>query len=885
MQGGEPTSGRIEKSEFMSIDNAKPTSLFPKHPSLSTRLVLLVVCAVALAVLLAWYLSRQAIASINASKQNAEIQSAYQAAILEENLFNDIRQTMITLAALPDVGAGDAACGETLARVVETNPQFIKLEVFDESGKLRCSSADETEAEHNFISGFLSEGSSNTGFTLGMVNSGKALASSSLPAVYPIRSNEGFRKGLILASIDTQWIDRTLADYNLPPGTHFLVIDTQDQVLYSQPALRLEEGQLEKFSLPQFATRGSLQKADLKLTGTDNIERVYHVSPLDEEGKYRLSVGIPAQTINAGIISEDYYTLAGLALIAVFSIICAWLGIRLIFGKRIESLIAANERLASGDGSARTGLDYNTDEIGHLAMSFDRLAETLETNKYSLETESAARIATEQRYRRLFRDAAIGIFQATPPGKLIDVNPAYARLFGYGSPEEAITSIVDVTQLYVYPEKRQDIVDSMVRNRCPVNVDIEYRRKDGSHFIGNLHSWAVFDNQDQLEMLEGSIEDVTAQKESRDVITRQVEQLSSLRMIDLAIGTNLDLKVTLNIILEQATTHLHVDAACIYLYNPVLRTLNYTLGRGFHLGDYQTRRAPFSSAKTEMQLLEEMSVRVPDVTCKGSEFNPPERFWEEKFVAYISLPLIAKGQIKGVLEVFNRQPLEMHREWIDYLNNLAAQTAVAIDSSELFTNLKRSNIELRQAYDATIEGWSRALDLRDHETNDHTMRTADITVRLAQAFGISDADLVQIRWGALLHDIGKMAIPDSILNKPGPLNDDEWTIMRKHPVYARDMLATIDFLQPALEIPYCHHEKWNGDGYPRRLKGKVIPLSARIFSVVDVWDALRSDRPYRQAWPEDQIRAHIKKETGSHFDPEVVEAFSSWLDTSGEYCN
>jgi PAS domain S-box-containing protein/putative nucleotidyltransferase with HDIG domain len=664
-----------------------------------------------------------------------------------------------------------------------------------------------------------------------------------------------------------------------------MLLDIDGKILHSFPGDPYQPGESVKINGRQAPTRGASTPANFTLAGSDRIQREYDLYPLDEQGKVQLAIGFPIDDAYSGLLAARNLNFAGQALIAIISFLCAYGGYRLLIGNRIGAIIAANERLAGGDGSARTCIDYDSDEIGQLALSFDKMAETLQSNRFSLASESAARIATEKRYQRLFRDAVFGIFQATPQGRLIDVNPAYARLFGYDSPEEVLSAVTDVSMLYVDPYKRREIVDKMIVTRMPINEDNEYRRKDGTRFIGNLHSWAVFNSEDQIEMLEGSIEDITDQKESRDVITRQVEQLSSLRTIDLAIGTNLDLKVTLNIILEQATTHLHVDAACIYLYNPILRTLNYMLGRGFQLGDYQTRHIAFPADKSEIELLEEMSKRVPDVSVAGPDFDPPRRFREEKFVAYISLPLVAKGQIKGVLEVFHRMPLEINREWIDFLNNLAAQTAVAIDSSELLTNLKRSNIELRHAYDATIEGWSRALDLRDHETNDHTMRTADITVQLAQAFGISDADLIQIRWGALLHDIGKMAIPDSILNKPGPLNDEEWDVMKKHPVYARDMLAAIDFLQPAMEIPYCHHEKWNGDGYPRRLKGNIIPLSARIFSVVDVWDALRSDRPYRNAWPDEKVRHYIKEQTGTHFDPVVVEAFNNWLDESGDYRN
>jgi putative nucleotidyltransferase with HDIG domain len=217
--------------------------------------------------------------------------------------------------------------------------------------------------------------------------------------------------------------------------------------------------------------------------------------------------------------------------------------------------------------------------------------------------------------------------------------------------------------------------------------------------------------------------------------------------------------------------------------------------------------------------------------------------------------------------------LEPDAEWFDFLNALAGQTAIAIENSTLFESLQRSNVELTIAYDATIEGWSHAMDLRDKETEGHSKRVTEMTVKIARALGLSEADLVQVRWGALLHDIGKMGVPDGILLKPGPLTDEEWVAMKKHPTLAYEMLSPIRYLRLALDIPYCHHEKWNGTGYPRGLKGAQIPLTARIFAVVDVWDALRSDRPYRAAWTKEKVREHILALSGTDFDPRVVDVF------------
>jgi putative two-component system response regulator len=187
--------------------------------------------------------------------------------------------------------------------------------------------------------------------------------------------------------------------------------------------------------------------------------------------------------------------------------------------------------------------------------------------------------------------------------------------------------------------------------------------------------------------------------------------------------------------------------------------------------------------------------------------------------------------------------------------------------------LREANIQLLNAYEATIEGLSHALDLRDRETEGHSQRVTEVTVRLAQALNISDEEIVRIRRGALLHDIGKIGVPDSILHKPDILTTEEWVIMRKHPQFAYDMLSPIEYLRPALDIPYSHHEKWDGSGYPRGLQGKDIPMSARLFAVADVWDALTSNRPYRPAWTEEQALTYIREQSGKHFDPQAVELF------------
>jgi len=227
---------------------------------------------------------------------------------------------------------------------------------------------------------------------------------------------------------------------------------------------------------------------------------------------------------------------------------------------------------------------------------------------------------------------------------------------------------------------------------------------------------------------------------------------------------------------------------------------------------------------------------------------------------------IEAGADEFVSKPFDRTELRMRIRTIIRLNRYHQLL-------EERANLQHAHNELALAYDDTLKGWSLALELRDNEIQGHSKRVTHLTISLARKLGFPEDNLIHIRRGALLHDIGKMGIPDSILHKPGPLSDEEWTVMRKHPVYAYELLGPIAYLRPALEIPYCHHELWDGSGYPQGLQGEQIPKAARIFTVIDVWDALRSNRPYRGPWPESKVLTYLQEKSGTHFDPQIVSTF------------
>ena len=385
-----------------------------------------------------------------------------------------------------------------------------------------------------------------------------------------------------------------------------------------------------------------------------------------------------------------------------------------------------------------------------------------------------------------------------------------------------------------------------------------------------LREWST----SEIEALKIAADTVGAaikRAENRKNLRRQLQHLQALRTIDRAIASSLDLELTLNVVLDQVTAELEVDAASILLRHPITDHFEFAAARGIFDPRFCATSVRAGEGHAGKAALERRPVFVPDLTSatEGSR----EALLPRGFVCYYALPLIAKNEVKGVLEAYRSKPLELGDEWRDFAATLAGQAAIAIDNAQMLSDLTHSNTELRLAYETTLDGWSRALDLRDNDTQGHTERVAALAVRLARAMGMEESAIIHLRRGALLHDIGKMGIPDSILLKPGPLNEEEWAIMRRHPVYAYELLTPIPYLRPALDIPHLHHERWDGSGYPLGLKGEEIPLAARVFAVVDVWDALISQRPYRSKVREERAREIIRDGAGRDFDPRVVEAF------------
>jgi PAS domain S-box-containing protein len=517
--------------------------------------------------------------------------------------------------------------------------------------------------------------------------------------------------------------------------------------------------------------------------------------------------------------------------------------------------------------------DYlRKENLARLLPVVEREIREAEIRGARIEAEEALR-ESEALYRTLIETSPDAIVVTDLETRVRMTNPRALRLLGVKS----FSELDGVRWVDIFAPRQgeavQHILETLRRTERVEAAELLISPCGQPPFPVELSGSMLAGNRGKADSMLFVLRDISSRKSAEQQIRQQLERLAALRTIDSAITASVDLRVTMMVLLDELTSQLRIDAADVLLFQPNVQNLRCIAERGFQFSRFKESSLYYNRGNAGRVALERRMILLPEWDSREEDPARAAALSAEGFISYVAAPLIARGQIKGVLEIYHRRRLTPDQGWITCLETMAEQAAIAIDNALLFEDLQRSNLELTLAYDATIEGWSRALDLRDHATEGHAQRVTKATLNLARAVGMQEPDLIHARRGSLLHDIGKMAIPDGILLKPGPLDDPEWETMRRHPVSAFEWLAPISFLRPSLDIPYCHHERWDGSGYPRRLKGEQIPLAARIFAVVDNWDALRSNRPYRNAWPDDRVKSHLMSLSGTFFDASILKTF------------
>ncbi|WP_161602512.1 PAS domain S-box protein [Tautonia marina] len=573
---------------------------------------------------------------------------------------------------------------------------------------------------------------------------------------------------------------------------------------------------------------------------------------------------------------------------------CRWWTISPEVQQRLQSAIAQAAAGASvryeeqvrGAGDATAFIDFSIkpicDASGAVTLLIPEATDITERKQSERQLEAA--LGELQAIMEAVPDI---LFVLDLDGRLIRWNHRLEQLTGLTPNELDGRQSVD----FFPPEEEEQVIEAMSRvyaegaatyqghllrrlgDPCPVHITAAPLRDPSGAVIG----------------MAGVTRDMSDRLELEAELREQAEAVEAINRVGLMLASELDLGSLVQAIADAAVSLTGAGFAVLFTEAPNEDERIYRMFTSSGSDHLESAEVPGLSW---IELLRPMFrgqgiIRLDDArldphfqrVAGGSSDGP-------SLVSCMALPLVGpSGAILGAILLGHERPGVFTERSERLVAGLTAQAAIALENARLVAGLEHANTELEAAYDATIAGWSRALDFRDHETEGHSRRVTALTLQLAQRMGVSEAELVHLRRGALLHDIGKMAIPDRILNKPGPLDESERAVMERHPVLAHAMLAPIPFLQSALDIPYCHHERWDGNGYPRGLVGEQIPLAARIFAAVDIYDALRSDRPYRSAWTECRTRNHLRRLSGSHLDPEVVRALIQMLEEIEGSCH
>ena len=481
--------------------------------------------------------------------------------------------------------------------------------------------------------------------------------------------------------------------------------------------------------------------------------------------------------------------------------------------------------------------------------------------------EKSSRI-NEQKYLSLIKTAPDFILTVNRQGFIQFINQIPSS---FSEKEILLASIYDFPDAS-YRKQYIEVIEQVFLTHEKKYFDFFINRPNGVR-VRYATSLGYLEGDEKEELVIIVAKDITQQKNDFEVIQKRNQEIRTLFEINQSIRNSLDLQQIYNAFFEGIKKIIPCNGVTIYSYKSESNKIQFEYSRWECKNKKAKNFNKTSLNENELAIL--LKVIQTGTPIKiTTAFNPPKSLMKSqtKGSGYL-IPIIYESIVVGIIEIFSKNPDSYADTELHILQATAAQIAVASNNAKLYRELQLSNQNIQLAYDKTLYGWGKALQLREKETADHTRRVAETTMKLAEAIGIPEEQKVHIWRGALLHDVGKLVIPDSILLKPGPLDEKEWEIMRKHPVYAYEWLSPIEYLKPALDIPYCHHEWWNGTGYPRGLAGDEIPLAARMFAVVDVYDALTSDRPYRKAWTHKKTIQYIKQQTGTHFDPNIVRVF------------
>lgn len=487
-------------------------------------------------------------------------------------------------------------------------------------------------------------------------------------------------------------------------------------------------------------------------------------------------------------------------------------------------------------------------------------------------TEKIVRQERLHLQRTALKAAANGILISNAEGKILWVNPAFTELTGYtleeveGKSPNIIKS--EDTETAIFDDMWSTILSGEAWTGRLVN-----QRKDGSRYVDEQTITPVFSLDGEISHFISIKQDVTERIQAEEYLQRKLAELTLLQRISMAGAALMDEDEIIDIMTRIIRNTFYSDHLGVLLIDESesvlyphrsymgINTEDFTIK--IRLGEGVTGKVAETGVPMHISDVSGMKDYIPSLDNLKSE---------------LCVPLIVSGKTIGVINVESTNVDEFTEDDVQLLSTISSQMATAIERIRLYKELVHSNEELTTAYDRTLEGWAQALELRDQETQGHTERVTQLTMRLAKKMGIKESEREHIQRGALLHDIGKIGIPDSILFKPASLDEREWEIMKKHPVYAFNILSRVPFLLPATEIPYAHHEHWDGSGYPRGMKGEEIPIAARIFAIADVWDALTTSRPYRAAWNKPETMAYIKEQSGKHFDPQIVKVFLKMIE-------